>query len=348
MRWRPVPPKATLLRNSATRQRPPPAGPSLETWAKNGAVLLGGLYVMGLVATNMFLRGIGVADFAVLQGRCIATGLLCSLYFFLLLLLAVGLAIWLDAVLQQASLGSFMSLVAVGVVGSALYLLVITTMLLEMTPWYSLLPVVDVRSLRERWAALIELLKVSETFFFNRGTFATVALLTMVIFTLRKLHQRDQDLQLPRLTTRVVEAVAQLRADLQAISYLGAVLFGLAYVVFFLLKPFAQNVYPNIQATYGGGQPEVVEIQPAAVAATAELAYAGIRLLREGGLPVVTEQVVVWHESDRFVYVSPLRRAPAAPNLVAIDVRSIRSMRQLPLSVRVGGEGEILDVVGGP
>lgn len=341
MVWRVVPPRPVLLRNRAPSRPPGPAVPSLEAWARRLAVLFACLYVLGLAAINLYLLGLGISDFTLLQARCIATGALCCVYLALLLVLAWGLSWLVTGLLEASTWPRFAGGLLLSVLVAVLVFLGAAGGLAQLTPYAVDPPIVDLRSARERWADVLTLLQMAQLFFLNRETFGLVFLLTLGFWMLRMLHHKDPALLTSRKLRWLAGVVARLRLDHQAGAYLAVAIVALAALLL-VLRPFARNVYPNVLVSYGGGQPRVVEIQPHATGTAPEQAYAGLRLIRQPGLPVVTEQVVLWHESDKFLYVAPLRVAPARPDIVAIDLRSVRSMRQLDVPLRVGSQGRVL------
>src|SRR5437867_12880244 len=70
---------------------------SVESLLKIGTIVLGLLYVLGLLVSNVQLMEVGVSDFASLQARNIMTGFLFILYCVLLILwiTPLGLGIYL-------------------------------------------------------------------------------------------------------------------------------------------------------------------------------------------------------------------------------------------------------------
>jgi hypothetical protein len=48
--------------------------------------------------------------------------------------------------------------------------------------------------------------------------------------------------------------------------------------------------------------------------------------------------VVVWYQSDKFLYLSPfVENDPASERLLAIDIKMVRVIRYIPASVRISG-----------
>lgn len=341
MAWRVVPPRTVLLRNRGTPAAGGSQPSSLEAWARKLAVLFACLYVLGLVAINLHLLSLGIADFTLLQARCIATGALCLAYLAMLLVISAGLAWLASAALSATTLRWLVGGLLGSVLMGFLAFLVAAGALAQLTPYAVDPPVIDLRSVRERWADLLLLLSMARLFFLNRETFALVVLLMSGFWLLRLVKLEQPALLTSRRLRWLVGLLDKLRLDQQAAAYL-LVTAGALIALALVLRPFARNVYPNVLVSYGGGQPQVVEIQPHAVSTAPERAYAGIRLISVPNQPVVTEQVVLWHESDKFLYVAPLRVAPARPEVVAIDLRSVRSMRHVDVPLRVGSEGRVL------
>lgn len=302
------------------------------------------LYVVGLVAINLYLLGLGIADFTLLQARCIATGALCCVYLTMLLVIAWGLSLMVSSALAASTGLRMAGRLLLSAVLTVLAFLIAAGSFAQLTPYAVDQPIVDLRSARKRWADLRTQLQMAQMFFLNRETFSLLFVLLTGFVMLRTLHLQEPAQLKSRNLRWIAGVLGRLQLHYQAGAYLAVALVALGALASLLLVllPFARNVYPNVLVSYGGGQPRVVEIQPHTTGTAPEAAYVGIRLIRQAGMPVVTEQLVLWHESDKFLYVAPLRLAPARPDIVAIDQRSVRSMRQLDVPLRVGSEGRVL------
>jgi hypothetical protein len=110
-----------------------------------------------------------------------------------------------------------------------------------------------------------------------------------------------------------------------------------------LLVGFAQEVYPNIPYNIGGGQPSIAELQIGNNnAAAIKMPDVG---LSSTAVPMTTNPVAIWYQSDKFLYISPVTADnQSRVRLIAVDISLIRTIRYLPRSVRVARGGQILGV----
>ena len=114
-----------------------------------------------------------------------------------------------------------------------------------------------------------------------------------------------------------------------------------------LLVGFAQYCYPNISYNLGGGQPNIAELQigidkPVSI----KLPDIGVsRTSAQGEDTMITDPVVIWYQSDKFLYLAPLATHDQGPTrLVALDITLVRTIRYLFTSIRVAPGGRILSV----
>jgi hypothetical protein len=330
-------------------------GGNVETLLKVGSVILGALYVLGLLVSNVQLMELGVADFSSLQVRNVMTGILFLGYVMLLVLALIPLAVaaylcwrllkWSGAEFpaKLLSLGgiavTFVSLEvgAVSWVGSLLGFLF---------PWGRKWEDINPAT-RTYWTwgfmkrdMVRTMVQFQEAYGYRKIITAAVCLLllpvmlsmfTLALRTLGGEGEADQ---------RIVERmVARVKYGI-AVPYT-------LLIVFLMLVGFADNVYPNVKYNLGGGQPQVAELQvqdekgPVTVLPVIPMCCAASNASQS----LETAPLAIWYQSDKFLYVSPLPDAgQGGVQMVALDLKIVRSIHYLPKYVRIGSGKTILSV----
>lgn len=327
---------------------------SLERLAKAAAVLLGVLYVLGLLISNAQLLRVGISDFSLLQAKSIATGLLFVLYLGCLALLLVPptLAFALDRHWPDARrthpVRAMVYFVGLTLLFEAMLAALVSTMYGALLPWglsFESPPMSwsPLQNLRHAIARLPPLWRGIDELLLHQWVVFGIVVLWLPVYVgvdaalVWARQHWDDDAAAPAEPTQGPHT-----GRLLAIYVAAMLLFASPYLV----VGYSRDVYPNLVQSMGGGQPDVVQIQPV-----------GERLTTFGGVdtccyaqrpePVVmSEPLVVWHESDKFLYVTPLPRPdqPGPRSLVAIDLKAVRAIQYLPKTVRVGGGDRILEV----
>lgn len=120
-------------------------------------------------------------------------------------------------------------------------------------------------------------------------------------------------------------AIARAKKAVMLLVPLGTICSLMGYVYF---------VFPNIEHSVGGGQPALVEITIASSEADAidptKILHKGPMLEKSVSDAETLGPLLLWAESDQFLYVSPLASLRAVTLTFAIPVSSVRSLRYLP------------------
>ncbi len=323
-------------------------------------VVLGILYVLGLLVSNMHLMKLGISDFTSLQARNIMAGSLFVFYAFLLLLVVVPVPVAIctcgrtSVSADLRPLGKFVR--CLGIVLAALFMagafawfagIIFGYMYPWGRPW-------DAGFTRTAWTwqFVVSDFETGYTQFFH--TFRhpkIIAASILIIFALVPLVLRfwqhfDGDQEGGGVMSRFPKSVFLVAAESSLIkpAVSGTYLF-LALPL--LLVGFAQEVYPNIPSNFGGGQPDIAELQiggdtPAAIRLPgSDVSRPAVR--KEN--TVITDPVVIWYQSDKFLYLAPLTTdSQGAARLIALDLELVRTIRYLPKSVHVAAGGRILSI----
>lgn len=152
-----------------------------------------------------------------------------------------------------------------------------------------------------------------------------------------------------------------------------AVVYGIifaAVVLPMLIFDYAEEVYPNLTYNLGGGQPQVAQlIMSGKGADTVGSGAAGLRTatlccgngnleqaiqsaegaVKNGDGAIRTEEVAIWYQSDKFLYVSALsgivaKGPPTPAPVIAIDVKLVRNLVYRPKYVEVYSGGSIKQI----
>jgi hypothetical protein len=321
----PPPPPADAAAASAERKR---FFDHADALAKLATLALGVFYVFGILTSNIQLMDLGVSDFASLQARNVLTGFFFVAYFvgFLVLLapivvaaVAFGMRWWKDLPTRRKRFQA--GIVVLVVCGSYIFIFVtvINWALGFVYPWGS--PDAPFSQFARAYL--------------NLKIFAAGFIVSMIAGGLAEISTRRPELRLRPVL--IVFAVT------------------IAVIVPLVLSAYANEVYPNIKYNAGGGQPQIAAVVLAgkkseiAGADTAGLPAAA--LCCEGSNraePVKSENpeqsiktgpVVVWYQSDKFIYLSALGEVspqqPAPARMVAIDIKLVRRIEYLPRYVEI-------------
>ncbi len=236
-------------------------------------VVLGVLYGLGLLVSNMHLMKLGISDFTSLQARNIMTGFLFVFYTFLLLLVVVSIPIAIcicartcvSSILQP--LGKFAR--CLGIVLAALFMTAAISWFAGiifgyMYPWGRTWEAGFTRS-AWTWKFMVSdfqtgYVQFLETFRHPKIIAASLLIIPALLPLMLRLARRFGGDRVDRTESRspnidVLAAVASpLLKPVMSIVYLFVTLP-------LLLVGFAHEVYPNIPYNFGGGQPDIAELQ---------------------------------------------------------------------------------------
>ncbi|MBU0910789.1 MAG: hypothetical protein KKA54_08740 [Proteobacteria bacterium] len=321
--------------------------------------VLGVLYVLGLIVSNMHLMKLGISDFTSLQARNIMTGFLFVFYtiFLLLVLLPIPIGIYFCGRTFVSSthkpLGKFAK--CLGIVLAVLFMTGAISWFAGilfgyMYPWGRTWDAGFTRS-AWTWQFIVSDFKTGYVQFFetfrhpkiiSASFLIILALLPLVFLLVRRYGgDREDNFKSPSLNSFVFAAVtSSLLKPVMSLTYLFVALP-------LLLVGFAQEVYPNIPSNFGGGQPDIAELQigtdnPAAIRLPGIDASSTVAQQED---TVITAPVVIWYQSDKFLYLASLTADDhGSAQLVALDLKLVRTIRYLPKSVRVASGGRILSI----
>lgn len=326
----------------------------LERYAKAIAVLLGALYVVGLLVSNAQLLRLGISDFSLLQAKSIATGVLFFVYLCCVALLIVPPAAalvvrrhWPETLrpLRWRPLAFYIGLT---LLFEALLLAIVSSMYGALLPWgLSLDPPPlswsPLENLRTTFARFPPMWRGIKDLVLHQWVLFPLAVAWLPVFIgldagLAWMRRLDES-----AAPSVPATIAQDAGTLRAVAVFSIV--ALTLLSPYVIGGFSRDVYPNLVQSMGGGQPDVIQFQPAGERLTT---FVGVDACCYPAQPepvVLTEPLVVWHESDKFLYVTPLPKTPRdRQSLVALDVRAVRAIQYLPKAVRIGGGAKVLEV----
>lgn len=364
-------------------QRPPPANAGrarhpifehAESLGKLATVVVGVLYVLGLLISNIQLMELGISDFASLQTRNILTGFF--FLFYVMFLVSALMPIVVLAVLCARTLANeddswrhkafrcawltvgllFVAAIAVGFAGTVIGFLY---------PWGNsfeaeFVPGVTISTKDVGTNGIrLEYLPngISDSLIPFRQFVAAYAhfkilFASFVIGCLIAVFFPNLEAAWSRLAGRGNEKEAPRAAPATRVAAVVVSLVYLALAFPALMFGYADEVYPNLNYNLGGGQPQVAELVLTGKRADiAGLNLFGLQAARlccddDGAEQTVrTGDVAVWYQSDKFMYVSSLNRLGPEPiRLHVIDLKLVRSMRYLPKNIEVFAGGSIKSI----
>jgi hypothetical protein len=336
-----------------------------ELVIKLGTALLGLAYVLGLLVSNVQLGQLGISDFTSLEVRTVMTGFL-FLYYSMWFLVAISIPIFAYVLLRRWRLiGRFW-------VWLYVVFLILTPFLIGMfvgslCPWGEPLESKFSRSSISIRYMFYRYQKGYSQFWDAFGhvkiveAAVLIAVLLLAQYRIHSLLSRgptspsisgsdDPSIDHP---TRDKDSTGPLQGF---ISKHRNLIVNILFLVVamesggVLLVGFAEDVYPNIEYYLGGGQPVVASLQ---ISADKSIAFRlpGIAIdyeANQSNTLANTEPILIWYQSDKFLYVAPLSRGEkTSTHVIALDVGMVRTIRYLPESVRVGAGGQIVSVIPG-
>jgi|EndMetStandDraft_2_1072991.scaffolds.fasta_scaffold25044_1 hypothetical protein len=298
--------------------KPPPEGPpslssSVELAVKLATAIAGGLYILGILVSNVQFMDLGIADFAALQPRNIGVGALFALY------LALWFIPWFvlgGAIYNAARSGAYFWNLLYGI-PAALLAIVIGTYLFSL--FYAGPSPFVLRLTAD--AAKFAFVGV---FFKNAIDWMVGGLMLVALLAIPWAYRR----------------IEQKKTD--AVWFI-VFYFGLLAVLPCKLLSYATEVYPNLRYNLGGGQPQIANV--AMVGSPED--FAGVR---EVGLGIgiapnamMLEDVAIWSQSDKFLYISKASNQSKF-RVLGIDIKLVRTIHSLPKYVTVTSGGRIVDL----
>jgi hypothetical protein len=313
-----------------------------ELLLKLTSIILGSLYVLGLLISNIQLMALGVSDFSSLQVRNIMTGFIFFFYVLAVLLILFSPVItylYLKKTFNTSKRLKFFLFPLTYM--CILYIIILTsgTIFGYLYPWglgyeeYYNKMGSFFGFFTHPWTTLTYRFSIGwnlssrvfnqfiDTFLHVKTIFATVSVISLTLYYL--------------INRKEINEIYSRKTQYAAIC--AAFLFCFLPL---LLVDFADNVYPNIKYNLGGGQPQIAELQ-----ISEEKAHLTKLLgitLSGATSPMKTEPVIIWLQSDKYLYVSPLpKEGEETAQLVMVDIKMIRTIRYLRQCIQVRSGGRI-------
>jgi hypothetical protein len=323
-----APPPPALAATESPRKHP--FFEHADALGKLTTLALGVLYVLGILISNLQLRDLGISDFASLQARNVLTGFFFAVYF-----------LWFLAVLAP-----------IAVVATAFN-----------AEWWIKVPFG-----RKKFVlgVIFVVVCAGYSFFFlalGNGAFALIYPwgnpdATLSQFVLTYLFHHYNTFAAALLLVITAGILAKFSRERPAVRFRTVlIIFGvtLAVVMPLVMSDYANEVYPNIKYNAGGGQPQIAAVvlagKKSEIAGADAAGLPAVALCCEGSNraePVKSENpeesiktgpVVVWYQSDKFIYLSHLGevspKEPVRARVVAIDIKLVRRIEYLPRYVEI-------------
>jgi len=346
---------------------PPPGGtPPDKHWlvghadavTKLSGVVLGALFVLGIVISNVQLMDLGISDFASLQARNILTGFVFVVYFAVMLLMLLLAYVIIAALVYLATMavtGRDIEILSVpflrhfhtrglratfsagtAVISAAVLFLAAT--IIGQYFDYVLYPWGEV-GLFEFGATLSRFRNAYLSG--NNLTAIGLVLAATIFYFVMKWTQEEDDEQHPIL--RFWDRIP-----------LGFGFLYCAVALSIVLAGYANNIYPNLRYNLGGGQPQIAKLvfsgKKSDIAAAGAFGVPHTELCcNDAGSEqaIKSDQLVIWYQSDKFVYASSLTDlGPNSPRaqVIAADLKLIRDIQYLPRYVQIHDGNRILQI----
>jgi len=288
----------------------------VELVIKGGTLTVALLYVLGLLVTNTYLMGLGIADYSALEGRFVLSGALFLLYAFLMLsfpsaILAPPVGVFVT--MKGSSIKVRLFVTALTLLFSLwLGVVLYGTILGDLYPWGISYEEQLQRAVHPSWSNYREDLVRSVGYlreaFLHPKT--VVGMLEAYVLGAIVLANRSLRKNRPILIGFAVSAVVA-----------GGTITMVGY---------AQSVFPNLPYNLGGGQPRIIRLhsrpkeqpaEPRRVVAAEDLDPSAL----------FSDRLALWHQDASFVYVTPVTPAPGSDALLmavaAADIASIEYLR---------------------
>ena len=299
---------------------PPPDGNpsssfSVEQALKLASLIVGALYILGLMVSNVQFMDLGIADFSSLQPRSIAVGLLFVVYLTLWAAPWIFLAAAIYGAAGKGTASAYGKGLAYGIF-AALVMTAVGTLLFSFFFYAGTSPFVLKLGAAEARFALIGI--------FHQGLrdWIIAGLVILAMFGIPSAR-------------RLIE-----RKDAGGVWFF--VLYGgLLIVLPYKLFGYATEIYPNLQYNLGGGQPQIANVRlTGAPPELSGLQDIGLGTLERDGSALVLHDVAIWSQSDKFFYISSARDQ-LKHRVLGIDIKLVRTIHSLPKYVTVASGGRI-------
>jgi hypothetical protein len=326
-----------------------------ESILKLATVILGVFYAFGLLISNIQLMALGIADFSALQTRNIMVGFLFSLYMALwtLLFVPLGIALLVCSRLGRRETMSLANKVLRCIVSLLIAIAVVCILVLVIGNLVGLFyvgvgePTVATGS----WSGVVQFARA-----YGHPRIIAVSCIVIVLLILfaqitELLLLRDRQPIIRHLSRFpwLVRGIATDGAALMKRGRRSLIVQTMSYYAIFvpiILFDYSNEVYPNLKYNLGGGQPQLAELSIAGKKADVA-AFSGTVLCcsNENQEQAIKADVVIWYQSNNFIYLSKISSVgPEASQVIAVDIKLVRTIRHLAKYVTVSSGGRIRSV----
>jgi hypothetical protein len=314
------------------------------------------LYVVGLVVSNMHFMELGIADFPAFNTRNVSAGALCVTWLFFVAALMALPALFVGMVTHVVMATAtprrklsiiLLTLVVVLFVEYVLLVLVISfssPALAWAPPWR---PMTD----QKVWGEALSQQPYVQAAQYFMAVFGHAKVITsLFVLSLFGFLIDCKKLRLLKYVPWVDQVIQTSRYRVHPVAR-GYFMFLSVGLVFLLMSCFAIDVFPNLKGNLGGHQPQVAQLW---------LRDAGPAEAKLFGLPLPEKpedraqfsigEVAIWHQSDKLLYVVPLRVTESKPGnepergLIALDAAQVSLTQYIHKYVRIKGGWRIVEV----
>jgi hypothetical protein len=358
---------------AAENPRKHPVYEHAESIGKLATVVVGVLYVLGLLISNIQLMELGISDFGSLQPRNVLTGFFFLFYMLFVFFLVMPIAIVFGAMrsIRDAKTMALPAKMFFFAVAGALGLFMILPVIFGegviigyLYAWGSPFGSGSWRDVFWQFVSAFWHQKV-----WWAGYFIVLFCLPFVlVWRVEPKPQpetpegggpesgtaagdHDKPRKLPAKHFHMVWGLPErtrkrLRGFLLVTGAL-VVICGLPFMLF----DYADEIYPNVKYNLGGGQPQVAELvltgKTSDLAESAAAWAPATRLCCDGGnveQTIRTGPVAIWYQSDKFIYASSLGNVPGKAQIIAADLKLVRNIRYQPKYVQVESGARIVQI----
>jgi Helix-hairpin-helix motif len=309
---------------------------------KISTALLGIVYVLGLLVSNLQMMELGISDFSPLQARNVSVGILFLVFLMLVVLIvsACLVLVWtvIDAYRGRSRLqvpAWTLLMVLIGLITVASFVGYLSPSGLPWFPgwddWNSSHFDRELQTFATLWN------QFSDAFVHPKVLMASGALALWALAVSSGAHQGKKGLRAVDARIRHLSNLWRLWSPALIVWAIA----GLLALTALVMVDYADEVYPNLRYNLGGGQPRVATLQIGTENGR-RIVLAGFPAEEQTG---VTGPVVIWHQSDKFLYVTSLFELPVGrAQMAGLGLGDIRSIQYLPAYVEVSSGYRILSV----
>jgi hypothetical protein len=285
-----------------------------EVSAKAGALVVAFLYILGLLISNIHLMQLGIADFTDLRARYILVGLLFLLYAGCLGLIVASIAgpLFLS--------GSIWSRILRGIAATFVTVIFASLFAGYLIPGGRTWAPVWEQKITSDCQLSAPLRQMSEHVF---AVFGHPSILTVLIGTI-----------LMAVFYRFPQAIRIIMPE--RVVYSGMALLNMLLLV----AGYSVFIFPNFRYNLGGGYPQFVELQVEREAST-RFAALGVKVSSVDSLSSTAGPIALWHQSDEFLFGTPVSDQGSSTGLIGIPVEDVQGMKFIEIIARFRSGGAI-------